>query len=320
MSKVAYFTTFSKEVIDLVAGMAPDGIDVTGKSSAIDEAEKIEMVREADFLMLHGGRLSEPVLRAGRGIRLLQLLSAGYDNIDLELLRELGIPLANVGGANRQGVAEMAITLILAVLRKLAQMDPGLRAGLWKDAMSNGLDTFELAGKTVGIVGFGLIGQTVARLLLGFANRIYVADVVEHAEAEKELNANRVSLDELLRISDIVTLHTPLLPQTRGLIGKRELGLMKPTAVLVNTSRGGVVDEEALTKALESGTISGAGLDVFEKEPVDPRNPLLKMKNVVLSPHAAGGTYESWPRRARFAYENFERVLRGEQPLSLVTT
>jgi len=319
MIKTAYFTSQLQQVIDLVVGMAPDGFEVTGRSNAIDESEKIKIISEADFLMLHGGRIPETVLRTGSKVRLLQLLSAGYDNVDLDLMRKLGIPVANVGGANRQGVAEMTIALILAVLRRLNQLEVGLRAGKWKEELSNGLDTFELAGRTVGIVGFGMIGQMVARLLGGFENRILYSDVESYSEVESELGAIRVPLDELLGEADIVTVHTPLLPDTRKLIGESELKLMKPTAVLVNTSRGEVLDEAALTKALEEKTIWGAGLDVFEREPVNPDNPLLSMENVVLSPHAAGGTYESWPRRAHFAYENFQRILRGDRPLSIVS-
>ena len=319
MTKIAYFTSHLQPVIDLVVGMAPDGFEVTGRPNAIDETEMIKIIREADFLMLHGGRPSENVLRAGSRVRLLQLLSAGYDNLHLDLMRELGIPVANVGGANRQGVAEMAITLILAVLRRLNQLEAGLKAGKWKEALSNGLDTFELAGRTVGIVGFGMIGQMVARLLGGFETRILYADVADYSEVASELGAMHVPLEELLGEADIVTVHTPLLPDTRKLIGEGELNLMKSTAILVNTSRGEVLDEGALIKALEDKTIWGAGLDVFEMEPINRDNPLLSMENVVLSPHAAGGTYESWPRRAHFAYENFQRVLRGDQPLSLVS-
>ena len=318
MTKIAYFSYAESRVIDLVAGLVPKGFEVTGRSDGISDGDKIEIIGDADFLMLHGGRQSERVLRAGTKIKLLQLLSAGYDNVDLELMNELKIPVANVGGANRQGVAELTITLILAVLRRLNQMETGLKAGKWREELSSGLDTFELTEKTVGIIGFGMIGQTVAQLLRGFDTRILYSDVTAYPQVERELGVSRVSLDELLGEADIVTVHTPLLPETRRLIGKRELSLMKPTAVLINTARGEVLDEAALISALKEETIWGAGLDVFEREPISRDNPLLSMENVVLSPHAAGGTYESWPRRASFAYENFQRVLRGEQPLSLV--
>ncbi len=319
MTKIAYFSHTDSQVIDLVVGLAPAGFEVTGKSGEISDDEKIEIIRDADFLMLLGGRQSERVLRSGTKVKLLQLLSAGYDNVDLDLIRKLGIPAANVGGANRQGVAELTIALILAVLRRLNQIEAGLKADKWKDKLSNGLDTFELAGKTVGIVGFGMIGQMVARLLRGFDNRILYSDVNTYAEVGSELGAIRVPLDELLGEADIVTVHTPLLSDTRKLISESELSLMKPTAILINRSRGEVLDDAALIKALKEKTIWAAGLDVFEQEPINRDNPLLAMENVVLSPHVAGLTYESWPRRAHFAYENFQRVLRGDQPQSIVS-
>ena len=318
MPKVAYFTYAQPQVIDLVASLALSDFQVVGMSTAVPDQEKVEIVKDADFLMLHGGRLSEVVLRAATRVRLLQLLSAGYENVDLTLTGELGIPVANVGGANRQGVAEMAVALMLGVYRRLVQLDAGVRAGGWRQGLSTGFDTFELAEKTVGIVGFGRIGQMVAARLRGFDNTVLYHDVVPYPEAERELGAERVSLDDLLRESDVVTIHVPLLPENYGLIGERELSLMKPTAILVNTARGPVVDEAALISALKAGRIRGAGLDVFQQEPINRDNPLLGMESVLLTPHAAGGTYESWPRRARFAYQNFQRVMEGKEPLSLV--
>jgi len=302
----------------MVSGFAPPGYEVTGRHHSTSEGEKIEIARDADFIILHGGRLSEELLRGATRLRMLQLLSAGFDNVDLGLLKELGIPVSNVGGANREGVAEMAITLMLSVYRRILALDKGVRDGKWLGTLSNGLDTFELNGKTVGIVGFGRIGQTVAKYLRGFENTILYHDVVAYPEAEKEYGARRVSLEELLKESDIVTVHAPLLDENYGLIGERELSLMKPTAILVNTSRGPVLDEKAVTAALKEGRIRGAGLDVFEQEPINMDNPLLSLENVVLAPHAAGGTYDSWPRRAKFAFENLQRVMEGKEPLSLV--
>jgi len=318
MPKVAYFTYAQPQVIDLVASFAPPGFEVVGRPTSVSDEEKIEIVKDADFLMLHGGRLSEAVLRAAGKVRLFQLLSAGYENVDLTLTGELGIPVANVGGANRQGVAEMAVALMLAVYRRLIHLDAGVRAGKWRQGLTTGFDTFELGEKTVGIVGFGRIGQMVSRRLRGFDNAILYCDVVAYPEAERELGARRVSLDQLLKESDVVTIHVPLLPENHGLIAERELSLMKSTAILVNTARGPIVDEGALIAALKAGRIRGAGLDVFQQEPIDRDNPLLALENVVLAPHAAGGTYESWPRRARFAFENFQRVMNGQEPLSLV--
>ena len=318
MPKIAYITHSAPEVIEMVSGFAPPGYDVTGRHLSTSEGEKIEIARDADFIILHGGKLSEELLRGATKLRMLQLLSAGFDNVDLGLLKELGIPVSNVGGANREGVAEMAITLMLSVYRRIVSMHNGIHDGQWLGTLSSGLDTFELNGKTVGIVGFGRIGQTVAKYLRGFDNTILYHDVVAYPEAEKKYGARRVSLEELLKESDIVTVHAPLLDENYGLIGERELSLMKPTAILVNTSRGPVLDEKAVTAALKGGRIRGAGLDVFEQEPINMDNPLLSLENVVLAPHAAGGTYDSWPRRAKFAFENMQRVWEGKEPLSVV--
>src|SRR3990170_1163685 len=170
---------------------------------------------------------------------------------------------------------------------------------------------------TVGPVGAGNIGRKVARRLAGFETRTIYYDVVPAPDIEKDLGARRVSLEELLREADIISLHLPLLRETRGLIGRKELAMMKPTVVLLNTSRGEIVDEEALVEALKEKRIGGAGLDVFRKEPIAPDHPLLGLENVVLSPPTAGHAYEGWFRRSRFAWENIERVAAGQAPLSV---
>jgi phosphoglycerate dehydrogenase-like enzyme len=178
---------------------------------------------------------------------------------------------------------------------------------------------FELRKKTVGIVGFGHIGREVARCLLGFQATTLYYDVARAApEVEQEFKARQVPLEELLRQSDLVTLHTPLLPQTRALIGAPQLALMKPTAILVNTARGPIIDEVALYEALKAKRIMGAGLDVFMREPIDPKNSLLELDNVVISPHIAGSTYDTWFRRLDLAFGNITRVARGEAPAYVI--
>jgi phosphoglycerate dehydrogenase-like enzyme len=191
-----------------------------------------------------------------------------------------------------------------------------VREGRWRQPVT-GFNTFEVAGKTLGLVGAGNIGRKVARRLAAFECSVVYYDVVPAPDIEKDLGARRVSLDELLREADIITLHLPLMRETRGLIGRQQLGMMKPTTVLLNTSRGEIVDEGALIEALREGRIAGAGLDVFGKEPIAPDNPLLQLDNVVLSPHTAGHAYEGWFRRSRFAWENIQRVAAGQAPLSV---
>ena len=171
----------------------------------------------------------------------------------------------------------------------------------------------------VGVLGLGNIGRRVAKRVQGFEAQVQYFDIYPlNDEEERALGVSHVSLEELFRTSDILTCHTPLTSSTHHVVNRDRLALMKPTAVLVNTSRGPVVDEVALIEALQEGTIAGAGLDVFELEPVDPGNPLLKMDNVVVTPHMAGTTWDTWFRRASFAYENMQRVWNGEAPLSTV--
>ena len=220
---------------------------------------------------------------------------------------------------NIQLVAEMALTLMLSLYRHLTWLDSAVRDGQWKVERAQGHDSYEIEGKTIGIVGLGNIGSITARLVQGFNPTIIYTDVEAKPEAEAATGARRVDLDELLSESDIVTLHTPLDDSTRALISTRELALMKPTAVLINTCRGPVVDEAALLETLTNRRIWGAGLDVFEQEPTPADNPLLQLDNIVMAPHLAGQTAESYPRRVGIAIDNMQRILDGETPVNLVT-
>ena len=316
MSKVVFFNGQGQHVADIFMGMAPQGFDVACHPHRLAEEQKIALVPDVEFLVLHPAEIPGNVLRSAKRLRLLQLLSAGYDKIDLRLTDELGIPVATNGGANAWAVAEHTVTLLLALYKRLIHCDRSVREGRWRQAVT-GFDTFEVAGKTVGLVGAGNIGRKVARRLAAFESRIIYYDVVAAPDIEKDLGARRVSLEELLREADIISLHLPLLRETRGLIGRQALEMMKPTAVLLNASRGEIVDEEALIEALKDKRIAGAGLDVFHKEPISPDNPLLRLENVVLSPHTAGHAYEGWFRRSRFAWENIQRVAADQPPLSV---
>jgi phosphoglycerate dehydrogenase-like enzyme len=250
---------------------------------------------------------------------MVQILSAGYDSINLKLLRELKIPCANNGGANSWAVADYAVLAMLSLYRRLAAADQAVREGRWSAAI-DGMNTFEMAGKVVGVLGFGNIGQKVARRVQAFDATVQYYDKFPLApERERELNAKRVTLEELFRTSDIISCHAPLTNETRHVVNRERLAKMKPSAILINTSRGPVVDEAALTEALQRKRIAGAGIDVFEKEPVDPANPLLKLENVVVSPHSAGTTWNTWFRRADFAYKNMKRVWEGQPPQAVAT-
>lgn len=316
MSKVVFFTGQGQEVIDIFEGMRPEGFEVASRSHRISDEEKLPLVKDMDYLVLHPAEFSSDLLREAKSLRLVQLLTAGYDKIDLGVTQELGIPVATNGGANAWAVAEHAITLLLAVYKRLIPTDRTMREGRWRQGVS-GFSIIEVAGKTLGLIGAGNIGRKVARRLAAFETSVIYYDVIPAPDIEKDLGARRVSLEEVLREADIITLHLPLLPETRGLIGRKEFAMMKPKAVLLNTSRGPVVDEEALIEALREKRIAGAGLDVFREEPLPGDSPLVEFDNVVLTPHVGGHSYEAWFRRSGFAWENIQRVAAGEQPLSV---
>jgi len=317
MPEVLVFSGPALPLLEMANEMKPSDWNLHVRTGESTDEEVEEAAEIADFILVFGHGVSDETLRLAKKTKLVQLCSAGFDGVNLGLAGEMGIPVANNGGANAIPVAEFAITLALSTIRHLIVTVADTRSGDWMRPEVDGRDSHELFGATVGIVGAGRIGSNVAGMLRGFETTTLYADKVQSKKAEG-FGATRIELDELLERSDIVTLHTPLDSSTRALIGERELTLMKKTAVLINTCRGPVVDEIALQHALEDGEIWGAGLDVFEQEPVEPDNPLLGMDNVVVAPHIAGKSYESYPRRVRFAFDNMKRVWHGDTAQSIV--
>jgi phosphoglycerate dehydrogenase-like enzyme len=249
----------------------------------------------------------------------VQVLSAGYDFLNVEGARKARIPICSNGGANSVAVAEHAIMLMLAVYRKLIAFHESVARGRWHRDVPRTVDIFELEGKTVGLVGLGNIGRQVAKRVKAFDAEVIYYDALRlNPRDEAELGVRFEPLDSLLEKADIVSLHVPLNESTRHLIDAAALARMKPKAVLINTCRGEVVDEHALIDALEHGRILGAGLDTQEKEPPRDDNPLLRLPNVTLTPHSAGPTVDSFRKRFRNGYSNIERVARGEAPLWII--
>ena len=305
-----------EQIIESAHAAVPDGLSLTLCERGTSDDVRRDLVGAADFIMLYGLRFDD--LDVAGSARLLQLLSAGYDRLDLDAFTKAGIPVANNGGANGPTVAEHTILLMLAVFKKLPLHHNALHSGKWL-GLSEGLRMRELRGKQVGIVGFGHIGREVARMARGFLATVVYSDVQKApVEVEESLGAKQLPLPELLASSDVVTLHTPLNDATRGLIDQGALTSMKSTAILINTSRGPVVRERDLAEALRNGGIAGAGLDVFDPEPLASDSPLLGMDNVVVTPHIAGTTIDTWSRRLEFAFGNIERVARGEAPEAVV--
>ena len=319
MPTVLLTATPGAERTRLLLTHATNAFDVRLLPPGAPEEEKRRALADADFLILFGTGVSDDSLRSAKRLKLIQLVSAGFDGMNLCLCRQLCIPVANNGGANALDVAEHTLALILGFYRRLTVLNERMHSDPSR-LPDTGATTYTIHGKTVGIIGLGNIGRRVARLLNAFGAAVVYADAIPAPpEVERELSAERISLDELLRRADVVTLHVPLASGTRHLVGSRELALMKPNAILVNTCRGGVVDESALIDALREKRIAGACLDVLEKEPPSPDNPLLTFENVLLTPHSAGITYDTWERRSAFIFANLRRVCDGETPLGLVS-
>jgi glyoxylate reductase len=266
-------------------------------------------------------KVDAEMCRDMKKVRLLQQPSTGYDHIDVEACREAGVPVANAGGANAVSVAEYTIMVALALLKRLMEAHERTRRGEWPqwELMEKG--TYDLEGKTWGIIGLGRIGREVAKRLKPFGVKVLYYDVRRLSpEEERELGVEYRSLPRLLRESDIVSIHVPLTEQTRGMIGERELRMMKPTAILINPSRGEVVDEEALARALREGWIMGAAVDVYSREPPPRDDPLLALEgvNLITTPHIAGANTDARARIIEFSIRNIIRALRGEKPEAVV--
>lgn len=316
MVNVLFISEHPEAVRQVIAAQAPNGFAVTVCGADDSETQKSSLARDADFVMLHVSQLTDDVLRAGGGrVKLVQFLGGFNDQVNLQLANELGITVATNGGANSYAIAEHTILLMLALHRRLPACMRFLHAGRWRTDLNVENENQGIAGKVVGILGLGKIGKQVARRLRGFdVNVLYHDTNAASPEEEKALGVTRAPFTEVLRRSDVVTVHVSLSPATRHMLGRRELALMKPSAFLVNTARGKLIDEEALCEALRERRLRGAGLDVFEREPLPADSPLLTLDNVVLTQHIGGIVADAWIIRARNAFANMERVRNGLEP------
>jgi len=255
---------------------------------------------------------------AGDGLKVVANMAVGFDNIDLDAAGERGVVVTNTPEVLSETTADTAFMLLMAAARRLGEAERVLRAGEWDAWGPMQLLGPDVWGKKLGIVGFGRIGQALARRASGFDMEVVYHDMRRNEEAERDLGVRYLELDELLETCDFVSVHAPLTDETRHLVGEKELRGMKDTSVLVNTSRGPVVNEAALAEALAEGRIFAAGLDVYEEEPkVHPG--LLELENVVLAPHIGSASIETRDKMAALAAENLVAVLRGEEPKTPVT-
>jgi glyoxylate reductase/D-3-phosphoglycerate dehydrogenase len=299
-----------KDTLAMVDDLAPKGFEIV---KALHNSPEMKAALPAtQYLVGFVQQYVTPQLfKDAPRLKLVQMLSAGYDRADLAAARKSKVPLCNNGGANSVAVSEHTLLLMLAVSRRLIAQHSNVVAGRWQ---GNAPPTVhEVRNKVLGIVGLGTIGKKVARLALVFGMVVHYYDIARLSEAEEDALGVRFRLlPEILRGSDILSLHVPLNESTTAMIGAGELAVMKPSAIIVNTSRGPVIDEKALTAVLAAGKLFGAGLDVFDEEPTPPDNPLLKLDNVILTAHLAGPTFESNITRLRNGFDNVQRVARGE--------
>ncbi len=293
-------------------------VQVHAQDSALPPAQLGEACREVEGLLVVGARVTEEVVRGAPRLRVVSTPSVGYDNIDVAACTARRIAVTNTAGVLEETTADLAFALLLSVARRVVEGDRFVREGRWREWQWGLLHGADVHHKTLGLYGFGRIGQAMARRGQGLSMRIlYHARHRVAEKVERELEAHHVDRETLFRESDFVSLHMPLTPETQHAIKASELGLMKPTAYLINTARGKVVDEEALVEALQARKIAGAGLDVFEGEPrVHPA--LIGMSNVVLAPHVGSATGETRLKMAMLAAENLLAVLDGRRPPNVV--
>jgi len=297
--------------------LAEEGLALLREGAEVDmrlglDAEQLaEVIGHYDALVVRSGTpVTASVIEAARRLKVIGRAGAGVDNIDLAAATRRGILVVNAPGSNSIAVAEHTLALMLALARRIPQADAKLRAGRWEKRSLAGV---ELRGKTLGIIGLGRVGTAVARRAAGLEMRLMAYDPFVAVDHAARLGVRLVSLDELLRTADFVSIHAPLTDLTRGMIGARELALMKPTAYLINCARGGIVDEEALARALAEGRLAGAALDVFAHEPPFD-SPLLASEKVILTPHLGGSTQEAQRNVAVDVAQQVLAVLKGELP------
>lgn len=286
-------------------------VDVPFRPLAPGEEEAlIARIGACDGLFVRAGNITRNIIGKVPGLKVVTVHGAGVDQVDLEAAREHGVIVTNCPGANAQSVAELTIGLIIALMRNVVGAAWRVaKEGVWDAARTVGS---ELGGKTLGVVGLGNVGRKVARLGVAFGMEVLAHDPFV---AEAEPPVSLVPLDLLLEQADVVSVHVPLTEETRHLIGAGELRRMKGSSVLVNTSRGPLVDQEALCRALREGWIRGAALDVVDPEPPAPGEPLFQLPNVIVTPHLGGSTHDCLQRIARMGAEDLRRVLLGEEPL-----
>jgi phosphoglycerate dehydrogenase-like enzyme len=314
--RVLYQGRPTSALAELTLGVQPPEFEAEFLEQDDQPAERTRKLAEAEFFV--AGDVDDALLAQMPKLRMIQTGGVGYEHVDVEACQRRGIPVAITPEGTVVGVSEHTVMMMLAIYKHLAEAHAALKQGEWIHSRLRPI-CLMLQEKRVGIVGMGRIGREVAKRLQGWDVDLVYYDInALPPDEEARLGARRLPLDELLRTSDVITLHVFLAESSKHLIGRRELELMKPTAVLINTSRGGVVDERALYEHLKAGHLYGAGIDAWEVEPTPPSNPLLSLENVLVTPHMATANRDAVVKKSIATYANFQRVLRGETPINTV--
>ena len=310
------------KVLIIASRIHPDGVrllepvtSLSYLSGYASEKETAEAAADVDAILARVATLTKPVIDAAHRLKIVARHGVGVDSVDVEECTKRGIVVTTTGDANSLAVSEHAFASLLAVARSITLADADVKGGTWQRDKYHGV---ELGGKVLGVVGLGRIGTRLVRHSRGFDMQVIAYDPYVDPRVAVDLGVALVDLESLLRRADFISIHAPLTAETESMIGRAELGLMKPSAILVNTARGEIVDEAALYEALITRSIAGAALDAYAQEPIPSEHPLLQLDNVVFSPHIAGTTEESLVKLSVRAAENILSVLRGERPLYAV--
>jgi lactate dehydrogenase-like 2-hydroxyacid dehydrogenase len=284
----------------------------------LNDIEKEQALHEANYLITASYPITRELLEKAPNVKLIQKTGSGVDNIDLAAAADMGIKVASTPGVNSNSVVELTIGMIISLYRKLNLLDRVTKKGEWR-MWEHRSSMYEMNGKNHGIIGIGHIGKKVAVISKCFGTNIFYYDVNRLSqEVERELGLVYLPLNDILSYADIISLHIPLTPSTTNLISEKELNLMKSSAILINVSRGRIIDELALANSLKCGKLLGAAIDTWASEPVRADNPLLKLENVLATPHIAGGTREVLETVLRLSFENIRKIEEGTIPENLV--
>ena len=309
--KILLTNHYEGKPAEIIKSAVPDGFELEMLES-VSQQELEGKVKEADYLLVSGRlKINRTVLGNAQNIKMIQRTGVGLDSIDLEYIRNHDVPFYVNKGVNAQSVAEHTILLMLASLRNLVEINENTKRGIWKK-QAQGVCTHELCGKAVGLIGMGAIGRKVAGMLKAFGAEVLYNDVSKmKQEDENALGIKFSTREEIIEKSDIISLHCPLTDDTRHMINDRAVNKMKNGVILINTARGGLIDEAALINGIKNGKIAGAGIDVYEKEPVD-NSEVLNLQNVITTPHIGGVTYDSFYQMMYQAMRNIEMFDKGQ--------